>query len=88
MICRQWAVVGDQRQCMTGPFSPISTLPRPVNYTDILRKVALRLDLFGNEMVLLPCVLDWYEANKQRCERQVEAEKLVRVFLEVLRSKL
>lgn len=88
MICRLWGIVGDEAQCTTGALSKKSALPIPLHFSDILREVAVRLDLFRDEIILLPCALDWYVANKQRCETKVEAEKLVCTFLDVLGTRV
>jgi Fe-S-cluster containining protein len=87
MICRQWGVVGNSQQCMNGAMVAVRKIAQPISYSDILRQVGVRLGLFGNETVLLPFALDWYQANRPKCDRQVKTERLVTEFLNVLDRK-
>ena len=79
LLCRQWLVKGEPSVCVDAiPKEKLLSLP--VNIADALKRLAAQLEESPPEVVALPTVFDWFQANQARYDRSWPAAIIAESF--------
>jgi len=85
LACREHFVKGSADACRGGRGNA-EVVRLPVQMPNALAQLAGELEGTGDEAVILPLALFWYEQNRQRANRTWPAVMMVRRFLEIVKT--
>jgi len=85
LACREHFVKGSAGACRGGRGNA-EVVRLPVQMPNALAQLADELEGTGDEAVILPLTLFWYEQNRQRANRTWPAVMMVRRFLEIVKT--
>jgi Fe-S-cluster containining protein len=85
LACREYFVKGSAEACRGGRGNA-KVVRIPVQMPNALAQLARDFEGTGDEAVILPLVLFWYEQNRQRANRTWPAVMMVNRFLEIVRE--
>jgi Fe-S-cluster containining protein len=87
ITCRECLVTTPDSYCRKSVGQIVQKVKLPVRFANVLTQLSKELYGTEDEMVVLPCVFDWYVGNSERYGKTWPTEYLVRRFIEITVSK-
>lgn len=82
--CRERMVAGSALQCRDVGDRQAKEVQMPFSIAETLARLSIELEGTGHEVVILPSVFEWYEANAERGRRTWPAQMMVERFVSIL----
>ncbi len=83
MTCRECLVISPESECRRISGQIVQKVELPVRFSSVLTQLSRELYETDDELVVLPCVFDWWIENHSRYQTIWPAEFLVRRFVEI-----
>ena len=83
MTCRECLVTSPESYCKKKVGQLVQKVNLPIRFSAILTQLSRELYNTKDELVVLPCVFDWFIDNSRRYQKSWPTEYLVRRFIEI-----
>jgi len=83
MTCRECLVTSPDSLCKKKAGQLVKQVNLPIRFSAVLTQLSRELYNTKDELVVLPCVFDWFIENSRRYQKSWPTEYLVRRFIEI-----
>jgi Fe-S-cluster containining protein len=87
IVCRECLVTTPDSYCRKSVGQVVRKVKLPVRFSAALTQMSKELYGTEDEIIVLPCVFDWFTDNQERYRKTWPTEYLVRRFIEITVSK-
>ncbi len=85
LVCREYYIVGSSRACK-GKRGKVKVVKPPVRISQVLSRLASKLEGIEEEAAAVPLALPWCEENLERSRRVWPTTFMLGLFIEIIKK--
>jgi Fe-S-cluster containining protein len=86
IACREYLIVDTDTFCNFNDRNEGHLLNVPISIREALKTLTCNLDMTTMESIVLPCIFDWFNYNRELANRTWSAASMVKRFVKIVKS--